>query len=347
MTDQIMASVIGLVQAATIFRKVIGMRRMLNRTISVALVAVMVAAPQAQAAVAGGRPVSLVVSYPPGGGADLMARLIAPKMAEALGQPVIVENRPGAGGLVAGAYVAKAPADGATLLVDASSYAVAPSLYRMTYDPAKSFAPIGIIALFPNVLVANPQFPAKTVAELVALAKSKPGSIAYASSGNGSAQHLAGALFEDAAKVTLQHVPYRGGGPAMNDVMGGQVPLFFANLASSLGQIKGGRLRPMAVTSKVRSAQLPDVPTMQQAGVPGYEVYEWNPVLVPIGASADTRMQLSAALEHALNAPEVRARIVELGGEPFPGKADEADRFLKAQTKLWSRIVRERNIKVE
>jgi tripartite-type tricarboxylate transporter receptor subunit TctC len=302
----------------------------------------------AQAAVAGGKPVSLIVSYPVGGGADLMARLIAPRMAEALGQTVIVDNKPGAGGQVAGAYVAKAVPDGTTLLVDASSYAVTPSLFpRMAYDPAKAFAPIAVLALFPNVLVAHPPFAAASVRDVVAAAKAKPGTLAFASSGNGSAQHLAGALFEDLAQVDMLHVPYRGGGPAMSDVIGGQVPLFFANLASSLSHIESGRLRPLAVTSKKRSAALPAVPTMEEAGVPGYEVYEWNPVLAPSGIDAETRRQLIAAVAQAMAAPEVRERIRALGGEPFNGGAAEADAFLREQQQLWGRIVRQRNVKVE
>lgn len=301
-----------------------------------------------QAKVAGGKPVSLVVSYPVGGGADLMARLIAPKMSEALGQTVIVENKPGAGGTVAGAMVARAAPDGATLLFDASSYAVAPSLYpRMGYDPAKAFTPIAVLALFPNVLVANPSFPATTVRDVMAAAKARPGTLAYASSGNGSAQHLAGALFEDMTGTDLLHVPYRGGGPAMSDVIGGQVPLFFANMASSLAHIQGGRLRALAVTSRKRSPALPNVPTMEEAGVPGYEVYEWNPVLAPAGIDADTRRQLVAAIAHAMAAPEVQERIRALGGEPFGGGPEAADKFLRDQQQLWARIVRERGIKVE
>jgi tripartite-type tricarboxylate transporter receptor subunit TctC len=307
-----------------------------------------VAALPAHAGVAGGRPVSLVVSYPAGGGADLMARLIAPRMSEALGQTVIVENKPGAGGQVAGAYVAKATPDGATLLFDASNYAVTPSLYaRMAYDPAKAFTPIAVLALFPNVLVAFPPFAAAGVRDVVAAAKARPGALAFASSGNGSAQHLAGALFEDMAKVELMHVPYRGGGPAMADVIGGQVPLFFANLASSLAHIQSGRLRALAVTSRTRSPVLPQVPTMEEAGVAGYESYEWNPLLAPAGIDADTRRRLVAAVAHAMAAPEVQERIRALGGEPFKGGPEAADRFLREQQQLWSRIVRERNINVD
>ncbi|MFO1324294.1 MAG: tripartite tricarboxylate transporter substrate binding protein [Burkholderiales bacterium] len=302
----------------------------------------------ATAAVAGGKPVTLIVSYAPGGGADLMARLIAPKMSEALGQPVIVENKPGGAGQIAGAYVAKAAPDGATLLVEASSFAVVPSLYpKMAYDPAKAFTPIAVLALFPNVLVATPTFAAASVKDVVAMAKAKPGSIAYASSGNGSAQHLAGALFEEQAKVDLLHVPYKGGGPAMLDVMGGQVPLFFANLASASGHIQNQKLRPMAVTSRKRTPALPAVPTMEEAGVPSYEVYEWNPILAPAGVSDDVKKQLVAAVAKAMAAPDVQERIKALGGEAFVGGPEAAEKFLRDQQQLWARVVRERNIKPE
>ena len=312
--------------------------------------AMLLAAPaiHAQTAAPGAKPLSLVVSYPTGGGADMLARLIAPRLSESLGRTVIVDNKPGAGGQVAAAYVAKAAPDGSTLLFDASNYAVTPSLYpKLSYDPAKAFTPIAVLAIFPNVLVVHPPFAAADVRAIVDAAKAKPGTLAFASSGNGSAQHLAGALFEDLARVDLLHVPYRGGGPAMTDVMGGQVPLFFANLASSLSHIQSGRLRPLAVTSKKRSPVLPNVPTMEEAGVPGYEVYEWNPLLAPAGIDAKTKAALVAAVAHAMAAPEVQERIRALGGEPFSGGAEAAEKFLREQQQLWSRIVRERNIKVE
>ena len=193
--------------------------------------------------VANGKPVTLVVSYAAGGGADLMARLIAPRLAEALGQSVVVDNKPGASGQIAAGVVARAVPDGSQLLLDASSFAVNPALFsKLSDDSDKAFTPLAVLALFPNVLVCTPGFEAKSVNDLVQMAKATPGQISYASSGNGSAQHLAGALFEDRAGVSMVHVPYRGGGPAMNDVMAGQVPLFFANVASSLGQIQCGRL---------------------------------------------------------------------------------------------------------
>ncbi|WP_395690957.1 tripartite tricarboxylate transporter substrate binding protein [Piscinibacter sp.] len=292
--------------------------------------------------IAGGKPITLVVSYPAGGGADAMARLIAPKMAEALGQPVIVDNKPGASGTIAALQVARATPDGATLLLDASSFAVNPALFqKLPYDSDKAFVPIAVLAQFPNVLVCTPGFEAKTVADVLKLARAKPGSLAYASSGNGSAQHLAGALFEQLAKVELTHVPYRGGGPALNDVIGGQVPLFFANVASSLGQIQSGRLRPLAVTAATRCRALPEVPTMAQAGVPGYEVLEWNPILAPAGMAPAVRDKLAAAVARAMADAEVLGRIRALGGEVFTG---DPARFLAAQQALWARVVKERGI---
>ena len=213
------------------------------------------------------KPITLVVTYPPGGGADAMARLLAPRMGEALGQSVVVENRPGAGGQIGASAVAKASPDGHTLMLDASSFAVNPALYpKLPYDSAKAFRAIGVVALFPNVVLVNPQFKARNVSELVAVAKSGKDAVAYASSGNGSAQHLAGALFESATKVEMVHVPYKGGGPALNDVIGGQVPLFFGNLASTLQHVQSGRLRALAVTTDKRVSMLPDVPTLAEAG---------------------------------------------------------------------------------
>nr|WP_315595762.1 tripartite tricarboxylate transporter substrate binding protein [uncultured Cupriavidus sp.] len=294
------------------------------------------------------RPVTIVVTYPPGGGADLMARLIAPGLGRELGQTVIVENRPGAGGQIGASYVAKAAADGYTLMVDASSYAVNPSLYpRLPYDPAKAFRAIGVLARYPNVLVANPAFPAATVKDVVALAKQKPGTVAFASSGNGSAQHLSGVLFEQRAGVDLLHVPYKGGGPAMTDVIAGQVPLFFANVASSLQHIKAGKLRPLAVTSHARTSALPAVPTMAEAGVAGYEVYEWNAAFLPASTPDAIVAKLSDALQKVMNSPEIRQRVAELGGEVVAAPPAEATRFIDTQTRLWAKVIKDGNVKPE
>jgi tripartite-type tricarboxylate transporter receptor subunit TctC len=302
---------------------------------------------RAQDQVAGGRPITLVVSYPAGGGADLMARLLAPHLAQALKQNVVVDNKPGASGQLAAGQVARATPDGSQLLLDASSFAVNPALFpKMPYDSATAFTPLAVLALFPNVLVCTPSYEAKAVRDVVRAAKARPAQVAYASSGNGSAQHLAGALFEGRAGVTLLHIPYKGGGPALNDVMAGQVPLFFANVASSLGHIQGGKLRPLAVTSQRRARALPDIPTMEESGVPRYEVLEWNPVLGPAGMAPALRSRLAAAIRQAMNEPEVLGRVRSLSGEAFQGDEQQAAGFLQAQQQLWAGVVRDRKISV-
>lgn len=298
-----------------------------------------------QPAVWPNKPIMLVVTYPPGGGADAMARLIAPKLGEALGQSVIVDNRPGASGQIGASFVAKAPADGHTLMLDASSFAVNPALYpKLPYDSTKAFRAIGVVVQFPNVVLVNAQFPAKSVAELIALARAGKDSVSYASSGNGSAQHLAGALFESATKVDMVHVPYKGGGPALNDVIGGQVPLFFGNLASTLQHVQSGKLRALAVTSAKRSSMLPDVPTLAEAGVREAEIYEWNAVFAPAGTPEPVVQKLNAALQKAIDAPEVKARIAQLGGEPQRATPDAAQDFIRSQMSLWARVIKDRNI---
>ncbi len=294
------------------------------------------------------KPITLIVSYPAGGGADLMARVLAPKLSATLKQPVIVDNRPGASGQIAASYVAKSAPDGYTLMLDASNYAVNPSLFpKLPYDTDKAFAVIGVTALYPNVLVATASHPAKNVADVIAAAKAKPGDVGFASSGNGSAQHLAGALFELQAKVDMLHIPYKGGGPAMVDVIGGQVPFFFGNLASSLPHIKSGKLRALAVTSAKRSPILPDVPTIAEAGVPGYQVYEWNVIVAPAGTPDKVVAALAGALRDALNAPDVKERVASLGGEIFVGGPAEANKFLRDQTAFWGKVVKDRGIKPE
>ncbi|PIT79348.1 tripartite tricarboxylate transporter substrate binding protein [Limnohabitans sp. JirII-31] len=294
------------------------------------------------------KPVTLVVTYPPGGGADAMARLIAPKMGEALGQAVIIENKPGAGGQIGASAVAKAAPDGYTLMLDASSFAANPALYpKLPYDSLKAFKPIGVVALFPNVVLVNANFPAKNVSELIATARKAKDAVSYASSGNGSAQHLAGALFESAAKVDMVHVPYKGGGPALNDVMGGQVPLFFGNLASTLQHVQSGKLRALAVTSAKRSAILPDVPTLAESGLTGAEIYEWNAVFAPANTPEPIVAKLVSAFQKSLEAPEVRARVAQLGGDIQKSSPDQAKAFIQQQVNLWSHVIKERGITTE
>ena len=294
------------------------------------------------------KPITLIVTYPPGGGADAMARLVAPKMAEALGQSVVVENRPGASGQIGAAAVAKAPADGYTLMLDASSFAVNPALYpKLPYDSLKAFKPIGVIALFPNVVLVHAAFPPQSIAELIATARKSKNAVAYASSGNGSAQHLAGALFESATGVDMVHIPYKGGGPALNDVIGGQVPLFFGNLASTLQHVQSGKLRALAVTSDKRSSILPSTPSLAEAGVKGAEIYEWNAVFAPAGTPPAIVNRLASAFQRALDAPEVRQRVAQLGGEMQRTTPEQAQAFIEQQIALWGRIVKERKISIE
>ena len=295
------------------------------------------------------KPIRLVVTYPPGGGADLMARLIAPKMAETLGQPVIVENKPGAGGQIGAAEVAHGVPDGYTIMLDAANHAVNPALYGKTlpYDPAHAFIAISLLVRFPNMLVVTPSFPAKDVAELISMAKAKPGTIAFASSGNGSAQHLAGELFRQKAGVDMTHIPYKGGGPALNDVIGGQVPVFFANMASGLPHVKAGKLRALAVTGATRSPALPEAPTIAEAGLAGYEVYEWNAIFAPSGVPTAAVTRLADAIAKAMQSPDVRERVSSLGGEIAALGPRDTTRFVSEQTQLWARVVRAANIKPE
>ena len=294
------------------------------------------------------RPIILIVSYPPGGTADLMARTIATPLGKILGTSIVVENKPGASGQIAASYVAKANPDGNTLMLDASSYSVNPSLFpKLPYDPNKEFKTLGILAQYPNVLLVNPSFPATSVKELVAMAKAKPNSIAYASSGNGSAQHLAGALFEIQAGVEMQHIPYKGGGPALNDVLGGQVPVFFGSVASTKQYVDTGKLNALAVTGKKRATSMPTVPTMAEAGVAGYEVYEWNGIFAPAATPAPILLKLSEAITKVMQTPEVKDKVISLGGEIFQGNANEADKFIKAQIAEWARLVKSGKISVD
>jgi tripartite-type tricarboxylate transporter receptor subunit TctC len=294
------------------------------------------------------RPISLIVSYPPGGTADLMARTIAGPLGKVLGTSVVVENKPGASGQIAAAYVAKANADGYTLMLDASSYSVNPSLFpKLPYDPNKDFKTLAVLAQYPNVLLVNPSFPAKSVKDLVALAKAKPNSISYASSGNGSAQHLAGALFEVKAGVEMQHIPYKGGGPALNDVIGGQVPVFFGSVASTKQYVETGKLNALAVTGKKRASSMPNVPTMAEAGVPGYEVYEWNGIFAPAATPAVILVKISDAIAKVMQSSEVKDKVISLGGEPFQGNAEVADKFIKTQMAEWAKLIKTGKITVD
>jgi tripartite-type tricarboxylate transporter receptor subunit TctC len=294
------------------------------------------------------RPIRIVVPYAPGGGADTVARLLAPKLQEALGQTVVVDNKPGAGGVIGDDAVAKAPPDGHTLLIGAFAHAVNPALLpRMPFRTPDDFAPVSLLVVVPDLLVVTPSLPARTVGELIALAKAQPGKLSYASSGNGTAQHLAAELFKARTGLDIQHVPYKGGGPALVDVAAGHVQMIFGNMSSALPQAQAGRVRAMAVTSPKRSPATPDVPTIAESGVPGYEMYEWNALLAPAGTPAAVIQRLQQEAAKALRHPDVAARLAALGAGPVGGTPEQLAAFLRAELAKWTEVVKTAGIKAE
>lgn len=294
------------------------------------------------------KPVKLVVSYPPGGTLDAVARTIATPLSQRLGQPVVVDNRAGAGGAIGGDLVAKSAPDGYTVLLDASNHAQNPALRsKMPFDTLRDLAPVSLLVKVPNVLVVNPATPIRTVQDLITLARARPGEINFASSGNGSAQHLAAEQFSAMAGVRMTHVAYKGGGPALTDVMAGQVPVFFGSLASSLAYIQGGKLRAVAVTGRARAAVLPEVPTVAEAGLPAYEVYEWNAVFVPAGTPPAITERLSRELTAVLQTPEVRQRLEATGAEVIGAGPAELDAFRRAEITRWTKLARDNRIQLD
>ena len=287
------------------------------------------------------RPISLVVPFPAGGSTDLVARVVAEKMSQDLGQQVVVDNRGGAGGNVGAAAAAKADPDGYTILMGTvSTHALNPALYKkIPYDPVKDFAPISLLAFVPNVLVVNPDFPAQNVAELIALAKEKPGELSYASSGNGTPLHLSGELFKTMAGVDIVHVPYKGAGPALVDVMGGHVPIMFDNLPSSTEHIKAGKLRGLAVTTAERAASMPDLPTVAESGLPGYETYTWNALFAPAGTPPEVIARLNEAALKALADPEVQAKLQGFGATVVGSTPGELAAHVQAELAKWAPVV--------
>ncbi len=294
------------------------------------------------------RTISLVVTYPPGGTADLMARTIAGPLGKILGSSVIVENKPGATGQIAASYVAKSQADGYTIMLDASSYSVNPALFpKLPYDPNKAFKTLAVLAQYPNVLLVNPNFAAKSAKDLVFIAKNKPNTISYASSGNGSAQHLAGALFELQTGIEMQHIPYKGGGPALNDVIAGQVPIFFGSVASTKQFVDSGKLNALAVTSRKRASSMPSVPTMTEAGIVSYEVYEWNALFAPAATPNIILQKLTDGISKVTQSTEFVEKVNSLGGEVFQGNTEVADVFIKTQMMQWAKLIKSGKITVD
>ena len=294
------------------------------------------------------KPVRLVVPYSAGGGADTTARLMAPKLQEALGQTIVVDNKPGAGGMIGDEIVAKAPPDGHTLLIGAFAHAGNPALFaRMAFRTPEDFAPVSLLVTVPELLVITPSHPAKTVAELVALAKAQPGKLSYASSGNGSAQHLAAELFKMRTGTDIQHVPYKGGALAVADVAAGHVPFYFGNMSSALPQARGGRVRALAVTSAARSPAAPDVPTIAEAGVKDCEISEWNALIAPAGTPPQVIARLHAEVAKIMRMEEIRAKFADLGADAVGSTPDELAAFMRAEMVKWAEVVKAANIKAE
>jgi tripartite-type tricarboxylate transporter receptor subunit TctC len=294
------------------------------------------------------KPVKFIVPFPPGGPVDTTARAIAGKLTEQWGQTAVVENRSGAGGIVGAEAAAKSPADGYTIFVCSIHHSVLPSLNpKLSYDIEKDFTPVSFGAMFPIILVAHQSVPAKTVRELVAYAKANPGKLTFGSAGNGGGTHLAGELFKMMAGVELLHVPYRGSAPAMSDLLGGQVQLMFSDAPTALPHIKSGRLRALGVGSPTRSALAPEVPTIAEGGLRGYESYSWAAVVAPAATPREIIVKLNADIVKALNDPTVKQRLLEAGAEAQPGTPEQFGKFLRAEITKYAKVVKDANVKAD
>ena len=292
------------------------------------------------------RPVKVIVTYPPGGGADTTARILFQKLSEMWGKSFVIDNRGGAGGTIGAAVAAKADPDGYTIMHDATAYSVNPALYpKLSFDYAKDFEPVFLASLVPNLLVVTPSVEAKTVADIIELAKKTPGGLDFASSGNGTLQHLCLELLRFMAQVPINHIPYRGGAPALNDVIAGQVKYFFSNGSSSVGLVHGGQVKAIAHTGRGRLGTLPDLPAVQDT-IPGFEAYEWNGVFVPTGTSPEIVKKLNAGLNEVLRQPDIVARFKSLNIDFKENTPQEFRSFVAAETAKWGKVVRDAGIKL-
>jgi tripartite-type tricarboxylate transporter receptor subunit TctC len=295
------------------------------------------------------KPIKWVVPFAPGGTTDILARTVGEKLAIALGQPVIIENKPGAGGGVGAEFTAKAAPDGYTIMGGTiSTHAINASLYtKLPYDPVKDFVAITLLARVPNMLVINPSIAANSVKELIVLLKANPGKYSFASSGNGTSQHLSGELFKTMAGVDMQHIPYKGSPPALQDVMGGQVAMTFDNITTAWPLAKAGKLRALAVTTATRSAVAPDVPTLAESGLPGFEVGSWQGVFAPAGTPPDIVRRLNAEIVKILKLPDVAEKLVGLGAEPVGNTTEEFTVMVKAEVVKWADVVKKSGARVD
>jgi tripartite-type tricarboxylate transporter receptor subunit TctC len=317
--------------------------------LGVGLTAVAAGSPQSFAAPYPDRPIHLVVPFPPGGPADIVARPLAAGLSDALGQPVVVINKAGASGTIGAAFVAKSDPDGYTLLLGTSNeLTMSPGLYtQLPYDPSRDFAPISTLILFPNVLVVNKDLPVHTALDLVALTKAEPKKINYGTSGIGSTNHMTGELYRAETKLTINYVSYRGGAPAMNDLMGGQIQAMFATMPSSSGLIKGGAIRALMVTDKKRWAAIPDVPSATEAGLPGVQVISFNGLLAPAGTPKPIIQKLHDEAVKIMNTPDMKRNMAAQAGEVSTSTADEFANTLSSDFKMWLGVIKANKIHVE
>jgi tripartite-type tricarboxylate transporter receptor subunit TctC len=295
------------------------------------------------------KPVKIVVAYPPGGTTDLLARAIAPRLSERIGQPVVVENKAGAGGVIGAQQVAKAAPDGGTLLMATiASHGIIPALRQPPpYDPARDFAPVTLVAGTPNVLLVNNDLPARNLAELLALARAKPGSLNFGSTSQGGSPHMSGELLKLLAKVDLVHVPYKGGGPMLMDLIGGQIQVAFDNLPSAMPHIQAGKVRALAVTTVKRWPASPEIPTIAEAGVPGYEMSAWFGIVAPGGTPAAVTAALQREIATILRLPEVEKQFLALGAEPGGNTPEEFTRFIAQDRDKWARVGANGGVKLD
>jgi tripartite-type tricarboxylate transporter receptor subunit TctC len=294
------------------------------------------------------RPVRVVIGLAPGGGTDLQARLFAQKLSENLGRPFVVENRTGAGGTIAYAQIAKSPPDGYTLLGVTSGYTITPAVYsNLPYDPVKDFAPISLVAQAPFLFLTHPSLPVRSVKDLLALARTRPAMLDCGTAGHGSSTHMAFELFRTMAGVNITHIPYKGTGPALIDAMAGQVHMLFGNVLSTLTHVKSGRLRALAVTTAKRSRVLPDLPTVSESGVPGYENSTWFGLLAPAGTPAAVLNKLNAELVKTSRSPDIVERLAPDGGEPVGSTPEQFSRHLALEITRWRKVVKDAGMKVE
>jgi tripartite-type tricarboxylate transporter receptor subunit TctC len=294
------------------------------------------------------KPVRFVVPYPPGGGTDVIARILQQRLSEALGQPLVIDNRGGAGGALGTEIVAKSAPDGYTFLLTLSSHTINPLLYKLNYDVEKDFTPVSLIVSVPQLIAANPASPIKSMQDLVASAKTAPGKLSFASVGNGTPSHIAGELLKLKTGIDILHVPYKGGGPAVTDAIGGQVPVAIVSAPAAISHVKAGKLRGLAVTTLKRSPGAPEIPTVAEAlNIPDYEVDSWYAMFAPAKTPAPIVARMQKEIARVVQLPEIRQKLIEQGGDPVGGTSEELERVVKSELKKWTEVIQAAKIKLE